>query len=113
MEKDVSVKNSSDNLTEKQRTDDKINKVILVQAVVCAFFVLLVFLTGKFSPTTFEFLKNEYNKIMYVDMSAKELFDSAKDATSGVSGYNLTTSTTASYTETSTTETKKDRFCSV
>ncbi len=84
MEKDVSVKNSSDNLTKKQRTDDKINKVILVQAVVCAFFVLLVFLTGKFSPTTFEFLKNEYNKIMSVDMSAKELFDSAKNTANGV-----------------------------
>lgn len=84
MEKDVSVKNPSDNLTKKQRTDDKINKVILVQAVVCAFFVLLVFLTGKFSPTAFEFLKNEYNRIMSVDMNAKELFDSAKDATSGV-----------------------------
>lgn len=84
MEKEVSVKKSSDNLTKKKHTDDKINKVILVQAVVCVFFVLLVFLTGKFSPSTFEFLKNEYNKIMTVDMSPKELFDSAKDATSGV-----------------------------
>ena len=84
MEKDVSVKNSSDNMTKNKHTDDKTNKVILVQAVVCVFFVLLVFLAGKLSPTTFEFLKNEYNKIMSVDMSPKELADSAKDAASSV-----------------------------
>ncbi len=84
MEKEVSVIKSSDNLTKKKHTDDKINKVILVQAVVCVFFILLVFLTGKFSPSTFEFLKNEYNRIMSVDMSARELFDSAKGATQDV-----------------------------
>lgn len=102
MEKDVTAKKSSDNPKKIQHTDDKINKVILVQAVVCVFFVLLVFLTGKFSPTTFEFLKNEYNKIMSVDMNARELFDSAKDATSGVIK-NITPTTTQAPADTVTT----------
>ena len=47
---------------------------------------MLVFAVGKLSPASFEFLKNEYNRIMSEDMSPKELFDSAKSTAEGVMG---------------------------
>lgn len=65
-----------------ERTDN----VILVQVLVCAFFFLLVFLAWKFSPSTFDFLKNEYNRIMSVDMTAQELYDSARGISEDVFG---------------------------
>ncbi len=84
MEKEV----SSDKLTEKKEAvrhpEEKVNKVILVQVAVCAFFILLVFAAQKFSPSTFEFLKSEYNRIMSVDMSTQELLNSAKEVSNDV-----------------------------
>lgn len=62
------------------------DKVVLVQVLVCAFFILLVFLAWKLSPSTFDFLKNEYNRIMSVDMTAKELYDSARGLSEDVFG---------------------------
>lgn len=65
---------------------EKTDKVVLVQVAVCAFFVLLVFLAWKLSPSTFDFLKNEYNRIMSVDMTARELYDSARGISEEVFG---------------------------
>lgn len=77
MEKDVSSKKAPEK-DKKQKSGEKVNKVILVQAAVCGFLILLVFLAGKFSPSTFDFLKSEYDRIMSVNMGADELFQSAK-----------------------------------
>lgn len=84
MEKEITVSKTAEKPAKKQRTDEKINKVVLVQVIVCVFFILLVYATGKFSPSAFEFIKNEYERIMSVDMGAKELFDSAKGAAQSV-----------------------------
>lgn len=54
------------------------NTVMLVQAVVCIAAVVFVFLLGKLSPKTFEYIKNEYDRIMSVDMDAGEMAESAK-----------------------------------
>lgn len=62
------------------------DKVVLVQVLVCVFFILLVFLVWKLSPTTFDFIKNEYNRIMSVDMTAQELYDSARGISEDVFG---------------------------
>lgn len=77
MEKDVSSKKAPEK-SKKQKSGEKVNKVILVQAAVCGFLILLVFIAGKLSPSTFELLKKEYEKIMSVDMSADDFFHSAK-----------------------------------
>lgn len=54
------------------------NSVMIVQLVVCIFAVASVFLIGRLSPQTFEFIRDEYNRIMSVDMDAKEIASSAK-----------------------------------
>lgn len=54
------------------------NSVMIVQLVVCIFAVVSVFLIGRLSPQTFEFIRDEYNRIMTVDMDAKEIASSAK-----------------------------------
>lgn len=54
------------------------NSVMIVQLVVCIFSVASVFLIGRLSPQTFEFIRDEYNRIMSVDMDAKEIASSAK-----------------------------------
>lgn len=54
------------------------NSVMIVQLVVCIFAVVSVFLIGRLSPQTFEFIRDEYNRIMSVDMDAKEIASSAK-----------------------------------
>ncbi len=64
----------------KQPLKEPFNNVILVQVAVCAFVILLFFLAGKLSPSTFELLKTEYSRIMSIDMSAQELIDSAQKA---------------------------------
>ena len=51
---------------------------MIVQLVVCIFAVVSVFLIGRLSPQTFEFIRDEYNRIMSVDMDAKEIASSAK-----------------------------------
>lgn len=56
------------------------NSVMIVQLVVCIFAVVSVFLIGRLSPQTFEFIRDEYNRIMSVDMDAKEIASSAKKA---------------------------------
>lgn len=86
MEKDVSSEKTTEKSEQKKHSAEKVNKVLLVQVAVCTFFILLVFITGKLSPSTFAFLKSEYNRIMSVDMNAQELFDSAKGATEDVFG---------------------------
>ena len=70
----------------KSRVFADFNMVVFVQVAVCAFTILLVFLAWKFSPSTFEFFKNEFQRIMSVDMSADELIDSVKDAAQDVMG---------------------------
>ncbi len=86
MEKEVSAVKAEE--TEKvKRPKEPFNNVIFVQVAVCAFAILLIFLAGKLSPKTFEFLKAEYNRIMSVDMSPQELIDSAKGAADDVMGY--------------------------
>ncbi len=86
MEKDVSSEKNTEKSEKKKHSAEKVNKVLLVQVAVCAFFIFLVFIAGKLSPSTFAFLKSEYSRIMSVDMSTKELFDSAKGATQDVIG---------------------------
>lgn len=72
--------------TAKPRITAEFNKVMFVQAAVCAFFILLVFLAWKLSPSTFNFIKTEFSRIMSIDMSADELAESAKDAVESVMG---------------------------
>lgn len=85
MEKDVNdLNNTQKQETAKPRIRTEFNSVVFVQAAVCAFFILLVFLAWKLSPSAFDFIKNEFARIMSVDMSAEELADSAKDAAQSV-----------------------------
>lgn len=71
----------------KRKTDaSAFNNVVFVQAAVCAFAILLVFLAWKFSPSTFEFLISEFNRIMSIDMTTDELIESAKDSAQSVMG---------------------------
>lgn len=93
MTKDVTqVKENTDtdngNKIRHNRNNEKssFNSVVLVQAAVCAFFILLVFLAWKFSPSTFEFLRSEFNRIMSIDMTTDELIESAKDSAQSVMG---------------------------
>ena len=72
-----STKNPENTETTKKR-GEPLNPVTVVQLVVCLFAVASVFLIGRLSPQTFEFIKNEYNRIMSVDMNAKEIASSAK-----------------------------------
>ena len=76
MQKDVASKKTPEN--KKQKSGEKVNKVVLVQAAVCGFLILLIFIAGKLSPATFEFLKKEYREIMSVNMSANDFLHSAK-----------------------------------
>ena len=65
-----------------ERTTEKrsspVNTVMIVQTVVCIIAVLIVFLIGRLSPQTFDFIKDEYNRIMSMDMGADEMAASAK-----------------------------------
>lgn len=62
---------------ESPKKHSQTNSVILVQTAVCALAIFLVVITGKLSPTTFDYLKKEYNEIMSVDMSPQEVVQSA------------------------------------
>ncbi|MBQ5591807.1 MAG: M23 family metallopeptidase [Clostridia bacterium] len=85
MEKDVNdLKNTQKQETVKPRIRTEFNSVVFVQAAVCAFFILLVFLAWKLSPSTFQFIKDEFGRIMSIDMSADELAESARDAAQDV-----------------------------
>lgn len=94
MEKDVKeIKEFNDN-SETQKVKEirgrrkseksEFNSVVFVQAAVCAFMILLVFLAWKFSPSTFDFLRSEFNRIMSIDMTTDELIESAKDGAQSV-----------------------------
>lgn len=85
MDKEVQVKKSEDK-EKVLRPTESFNKVVFVQVAVCAFVILLIFLAGKFSPSTFQFIKDEFGRIMSVDMSTEELVDSAKGAAQSVMG---------------------------
>lgn len=61
-----------------EKKKNSTNSVMIVQLVVCIFAVVSVFLIGRLSPQTFEFIRDEYNRIMSVDMNAKEIASSAK-----------------------------------
>lgn len=70
----------------KERKSNPTNTVMLVQTIVCAAAILLVVMAGKLSPQTFDFIKQEYNRIMSVDVGADEIADSAKSAAESVMG---------------------------
>lgn len=61
-----------------EKKKNSTNSVMIVQLVVCIFAVVSVFLIGRLSPQTFEFIRDEYNRIMSVDVDAKEIASSAK-----------------------------------
>lgn len=61
-----------------EKKGNPVNTVMLVQLVVCILAVASIFLIGRLSPQTFEFIRNEYNRIMSVDMNAEEIASSAK-----------------------------------
>lgn len=61
-----------------EKKKNSTNSVMIVQLVVCIFAVVSVFLIGRLSPQTFDFIRDEYNRIMSVDMDAKEIASSAK-----------------------------------
>lgn len=61
-----------------EKKKNSTNSVMIVQLVVCIFAVVSVFLIGRLSPQTFEFIRDEYNRIMSVDMDAKEIASSTK-----------------------------------
>lgn len=61
-----------------EKKSNPTNTVMIVQLLVCILAVVSIFLIGRLSPQTFEFIRNEYNRIMSVDMDAKEIASSAK-----------------------------------
>ena len=61
-----------------EKKGNPVNTVMLVQLVVCILAVASIFLIGRLSPQTFEFIRNEYNRIMSVDMDAEEIASSEK-----------------------------------
>ncbi len=77
---DAEIKSTgnSENDEPSKKKGEALNTVTVVQLVVCLFAVVSVFLIGRLSPQTFEFIKNEYNRIMSVDMNAEEIASSAK-----------------------------------
>lgn len=85
MEKEASAVKEQDK-TIKGHISEKFNMVIFVQVAVCAFVILLIFLASKLSPSSFQFIKDEFGRIMSIDMSADELMDSAKGVAEGVMG---------------------------
>lgn len=104
MDKEVPITKAQES-TKPQRPAENFNKVVFVQVAVCAFVILLIFLAGKFSPSTFEFIKDEFGQIMSVDMSSQELVDSAKGAAQSVMGSaEEETAETATTTEDKTKE---------
>ena len=86
MEKEIPIPTRNDIKKKSKIIAEKADKVILIQLAVCAFFVLLVFLTWKLSPSAFDFIKNEYTRIMSVDMTARELYESARGISEDVFG---------------------------
>ncbi len=96
-----STRNPEKNDPSKKK-GDPVNSVTVVQLVVCLLAVAFVFLIGRLSPQTFEFIKNEYNRIMSVDMDGREIVSSAKKAVEKVE-----TAETAQTEAQQTTDTEK------
>ena len=61
------------------------NRVIIVQAAVCAFFIVLTLLAGKFSPETFSFIREKYREIMAYGVSAEDVAGAVNRAAQRVS----------------------------
>ncbi len=74
----VKLKDDFEQTETVEKKKNSTNSVMIVQLVVCIFAVVSVFLIGRLSPQTFEFIRDEYNRIMSVDMDAKEIASSAK-----------------------------------
>jgi murein DD-endopeptidase MepM/ murein hydrolase activator NlpD len=64
--------------SKKQNKNDYLAKLILIQAIVCTIIVLLTFAVKKISPSSYEQLKVQYNRIMSCDMSMQEIWQSVK-----------------------------------
>ena len=62
------------------RAGDYFNRVILVQAAVCALLILLTVITAKINPAAFEAVRAGYKEIMSEDMSTEEIIDTLKKA---------------------------------
>ncbi len=77
---DAEIKSTGNSESDEpsKKKGEALNTVTVVQLVVCLFAVVSVFLIGRLSPQTFEFIKNEYNRIMSVDMNAEKIASSAK-----------------------------------
>lgn len=82
------------------------NGVVLVQLLVCAFVVLLIFIVGKVSPDTYKAIKEEYDKIMSVDMDTKDVVASVKDVITVV---NASAHESVEFKEEKTEEKKDDK----
>ncbi len=70
---------------DKEKSDCLI-RLLLCQTAVCAAAVLVVFAVGKLSDGAFSRMKDEYSRIMSVDMSASEVFASIKGITAEILG---------------------------
>lgn len=91
---------------EEVKTEKHINNVIVVQALVCTFIILLIVAVGRVSPNTFEAIREEYSKIMSVDMDRKDVVDSVKSIIPVVTAAAETTAPPEAVTQTETTEKK-------
>jgi len=58
---------------------DYLVRLIVVQSVVCAAALLVVFLVGKASPNSLKQIKERYDKIMLTDMTAGEVVAALKE----------------------------------
>lgn len=56
-----------------KKNSDYVSKVVLVQLVVCAFIVALIFAAWKFSPDIFSLIRQEYTKIMSINIGMEEV----------------------------------------
>ena len=86
----------------KPRNTSDCGKVIFVQLAVCAFMILLIFVSWKFCPSLFSFIKDEFSRIMSVDMSTQALAESAKQAVQSFSEVKTDEETTTEKSEEST-----------
>ncbi len=98
----------------KTKKNDYLAKLILIQSIVCAVIVLLTLTVKKISPSSFEQLKAQYDRIMSDNMSMQEIWDSVKS----VSGFIMTPAdqwkakASAATTEDSESTTKTDEEAS-
>jgi len=65
---------------EAERSGDSLLRLTLLQTLVCALIVALVFLLGKTGAQSFTALREVYWSVMAVDLDAKEMFAALRDA---------------------------------